>query len=127
MTIQQRNLESLQLANFHPTAARSATGVGSAVDVLDYDGDLLLVLDSAAGTGTTPTLDVTITASDTLGGTYTAISGAAFTQVTGAASQQKLAISKDDAKRYLKAAYTISGTSPSFTFSVNAVGTKKYV
>lgn len=127
MTIQQRNLESLQLANCHPTAARTTTGAGSAVDVLDYDGDLLLVLDSAAGTGTTPTLDVTITASDTSDGTYTAISGAAFTRVTGTASQQKLAIIKDDAKRYLKAAYTISGTSPSFTFSVNAVGTKKYV
>jgi hypothetical protein len=127
MSIQQRNLERLQLASCHPTAARSATGVGSAVDVLDYDGDLLFVLDSAAGTGTTPTLDVTITASDTSGGTYTAISGAAFTQVTGTASQQKLAISKDDVKRYLKVAYTISGTTPSFTFSVNAVGSKKYV
>ena len=126
MSLNTRNLESTTLASVHPTAARTATGAGSAVDLLAFDGDVVMILDSAAGTGTTPTLDVSFTHSDTSAGTYTAISGSSFAQVTGTASQQRIAIDKDTAKRFIKANYTISGTSPSFTFSVNALGERKY-
>jgi hypothetical protein len=86
------------------------------------------VLDSAAASaGTNPTLDVTVEASATLGGDYTAITGAAFTRVTSTASQQKLVISSDETARFVRVTYTIGGTSsPSFTFSVNGVGVKKY-
>lgn len=127
MPISRRNLEALVLTSGHPTAARTSTGTSSAIDLVDYDGDVVVILDSGAGGGTSPTLDVTITTSDASGGTYAAITGAAFTQVVGTASQQKLAISKDDAKRYVKVAYAIGGTSPSFTFSANVIGAKKYI
>jgi hypothetical protein len=126
MTILRQALDKLQLTAFHPTAARTATGNGTAVDVQTLDGDLFLVLDSAAGTGTTPTLDVKIQSSDTSGGTYTDITGATFTQVTGTASQQAITISKDEARRWIRIVYTVGGSTPSFTFSVNAVGVKKY-
>ena len=79
MSIIRQALDKLQLTNLHPTTARTATGSGTGADVQARDGDLYLVLDSAAGTGTSPTLDVTVESSDTLGGTYTAITGAAFT------------------------------------------------
>lgn len=124
----QQTLEKLDQLGFHPVAARTATGEGTGIDVRQFDGDLVLLLDSAAaGAGTNPTLDVTVEHSDALATDYTAITGAAFTQVTDAASRQKLVISKDSAKRYVRVKYTIGGTNnPSFTFSVAGVGVKKY-
>ena len=126
MAILQQALDKLELLSLHPTAARTATGSGTGLDLQQYDGDVVLVLDSAAGTGTTPTLAVTVEHSDALGSGYTAITGAAFTQVTTTASQQKLVINHDEAKRYVRVTYTIGGSTPSFTFSVNGVGVKKY-
>jgi hypothetical protein len=126
MAILRQALDKLQLTAFHPTAARTATGNGTGIDVQTMDGDMFLVLDSAAGSGTTPTLDIKVQSSDTSGGTYADIAGATFTQVTTTASQQAITISKDEAKRYIRVVYTVGGTSPSFTFSVNAVGVKKY-
>jgi hypothetical protein len=126
MTILRQALDKLQLTNLHATTARTATGNGTAVDLQARDGDLYLILDSAAGTGTTPTLDIKIQSSDTSGGTYADITGATFTQVTGTASQQTITISKDEARRWVRIVYTISGTTPSFTFSVNGVGVNKY-
>jgi len=125
MAIFQQTLEKLQLLSFHPTAARTSTGTGTGVDLNDYDGDVVFVLDTAAGTGTTPTLDVTVEASPD-NTTFTAISGAAFTQVTTIASRQKLVINHDDVARYVRIRYTVGGSTPSFTFSVNALGLKKY-
>ena len=52
-----------------------------------------------------------------------ALDAAGFTTT---ASQQKLVISKDEAKRYVRVTYTLGGTTPSFTFSVNGLGVKKY-
>jgi hypothetical protein len=126
MTILRQALDKLQLTAFHPTAARTATGNGTGIDVQTMDGDLFLILDSAAGTGTTPTLDIKLQSSDTSGGTYADITGATFTQVTGTASQQAITISKDEARRWIRVVYTVGGSTPSFTFSVNAVGVKKY-
>lgn len=125
MAVFQQTLEKLQLLSFHPVAARTSTGNGTGVDLIDYDGDVVFILDSAAGTGTTPTLDVTVESSAD-NSTFTAVSGAAFTRVTTTAGRQKLVISHDDAARYVRIVYTIGGTTPSFTFSVTAVGLKKY-
>lgn len=126
MTILRQALDKLQLTSFHPTTARTATGNGAAVDVQTLDGDIFLILDSAAGTGTTPTLDIKVQSSDTSGGTFTDITGAVFTQVTGTAAQQAITISKDEARRWIRIVYTVGGSNPSFTFSVNGVGVKKY-
>ncbi len=129
MSIIRQALDKLAPAiSLHPTAARTSTGNGTAVDLQQYDGDLIVLLDSAAASaGTNPTLDIKLQGSDTQGGTYADISGAAFTQVTSTASQQTLVISKSESPRWLRIVYTIGGTnSPSFTFSVNAVGVKKY-
>ena len=110
----------------HPTAARTATGQTSGIDLRVYDGAVVFLLDSAAGAGTSPTLDVTIEDSAD-NSSFSALSGAAFTQVTGTASAQKLSIDKDNAKRYVRIKCTIGGSSgQSFTFSVNAFGLKKY-
>ena len=126
MSVLQQNLDKLTVVAGKATGAVTSTATSSAIDLLEYDGDVLLVLDSAAGTGTSPTLDVKITNSDASSGTYTDLSGAAFTQVVDAASMQTLVINKDSAERYIKIVQTITGSSPSFTFSINLIGVKKY-
>ena len=125
MSIIQQNLEKINLIAGHPTAARTATGQTSGIDLRTYDGDVVFVLDSAAGGGSSPTLDITIEDSAD-NSSFSALSGAAFTQVTGTASAQTLDINKDEAKRYVRIKYTIGGSSPTFTFSVNSIGLKKY-
>lgn len=126
MSVLQQNLDKLTVTAGVATAAVTSTATSSAIDLLEYDGDILLVLDSAAGTGSSPTLDVKVQNSDASSGTYTDISGATFTQVTGSASMQTLVISKDSAERYIKIVQTIGGSTPSFTYSINLIGVKKY-
>lgn len=121
----QTIMDILTLLNLFPTAARTATANGTGVDLQQYSGDVAVVLDSAAGTGTSPTLDVKLQDSAD-NSTFADITGATFTQVINAASQQKIVVNKDAARRYVRAVATIGGTTPSFTFSVNAVGVKKY-
>ena len=126
MSVLQQNLDKLTVVAGKATGAVTSTATSSAIDLLEYDGDVLLVLDCAAGTGTSPTLDVKITNSDASSGTYTDLPGATFTQVTDSASMQTLVINKDSAERYIKIVQTITGSSPSFTFSINLIGVKKY-
>ena len=126
MSVIQQNLDKLTVTAGVATAAVTATATSSAIDLLEFDGDILLVLDSAAGTGSSPTLDVKLTNSDASSGTYTDLSGATFTQVTGSASMQTLVINKDSAERYIKIVQTVGGSTPSFTFSINLIGVKKY-
>ena len=126
MSVIQQNLEKVTVVAGVATAAVTSTATSSAIDLLEYDGDVLLILDSAAGGGSSPTLDIKLTESDETGGTYTDLSGATFTQVVDAASMQTLAINKDSSKRFIRIVQTIGGSSPTFTFSINLIGVKKY-
>ena len=126
MSVIQQNLEKLTVVAGVATAAVTSTATSSAIDLLEYDGDVLLILDSAAGGGSSPTLDIKLTECATTGGTYTDLSGATFTQVVDAASMQTLTINKDSSKRFIKIVQTIGGSSPTFTFSINLIGLKKY-
>ena len=126
MSVIQQNLEKMTVVAGVATAAVTSTATSSAIDLLEYDGDVLLILDSAAGGGSSPTLDIKLTECDTTGGTYTDLSGATFTQVVDAASMQTLAINKDSSKRFIRIVQTIGGSSPTFTFSINLIGLKKY-
>lgn len=126
MAIIQQALEKLQLFSCVATAAVTSTATSAAIDLKEYDGDVSLILTSAAGTGSSPTLDVKVQDSDASGGTYSDLSGAAFTQVTDSASMQVITFSKDEAKRYIKIVQTVGGSTPSFTFNINALALKKY-
>jgi len=126
MAIIQQALEKLQLFSCVATAAVTSTATSAAIDLKEYDGDVSLILTSAAGTGSSPTLDVKVQDSDASGGTYGDLSGAAFTQVTDSASMQVITFSKDEAKRYIKIVQTVGGSTPSFTFNINALALKKY-
>jgi hypothetical protein len=101
------------------TAARTATGQGSAVDVRQLIGHARFTLDCAAGTGTSPTLTVNI--QDSADGSTGWATVASFTQVTTTASTQDRALDVRSTRGFLRAQWTIGGTSPSFTFSVNGL------
>ncbi len=126
MAIIQQTLEKLEIFSVVPTAAVTSTATSSAIDLKDYDGDVTLILTSAAGTGSSPTLDVKVQDSDASSGTYGDLTGASFTQVTGSVSMQVITFCKDEAKRYIKLVQTIGGSTPSFTYSINAIALKKY-
>ncbi|MBT9156899.1 MAG: hypothetical protein DDT37_01890 [Firmicutes bacterium] len=105
----------------HPVAARTTTGNGASIDIKDYIGRGKVMLDCAAGTGTTPTLDIVIQHSvDNV--TFIPVPGAVFAQVTTAARQQQIGLDLDAAHRHVRIAFTIAGGTPSFTFSVQLVG-----
>jgi len=111
-----------------PPAARTTTANGTGVDLVALEGVAAVFLDSAAGTGTTPTMTVKLQHSDDDGSAdaYADISGATFAQVTTAASKQTITVDLSQAKRWIRAVTTIGGTSPSFTFSVCIAGQQKY-
>jgi hypothetical protein len=135
MSILSTGLEKLQHFALAATAVRTSNLDGTAVDLNDYEGDVVVILDVA--NGGTSTLDVKIQSSDTSGGSYSdvttafyrggsevASSAVAFSQVSTTASKQYLVFPKGAAKRWIKAVSTTS--SSSHTYSINAVGAKKY-
>lgn len=128
-------LEKLQHFALAPTASRTAALNGTAIDMNDYEGDLVLILDVEAGG--TSTLDVAVQSSATEGGSYTAVtsvfnlggteqaSGAvAFAQVSTSASKQYLVFPKGAGFRWIKVVSTVDTST--HTYSVNGVGVKKY-
>ena len=136
MSVLSTGLEKLQHFALAPTAQRTSNLNGTAVDMNDYEGDLVVILD--VQNGGTSTLDVKLQSSATSGGTYTDIttvftrdgveqaSGAvAFAQVSTSASKQVVVLPKGAAYRYVKAVSTTSTST--HTYSINGVGVKKYV
>lgn len=109
-----------------PGAARTSSANGTGVDISDYEGMAEVVLNSGAGTGTTPTLDVKIQDSDD-NSAFADVTGAVFAQVTNAAaSLQKLVLNTDKCRKYIRAVATIGGTTPSFACGVEFMSVKKY-
>lgn len=95
-------------------AARGASGDTGTLPGFGPASTLRIQLDCGAGTGTSPSLTVTI--EDTLDGTnWNAVH--TFTAVTTGASRQVANITAPFADR-LRVRWTITGTTPSFTFSV---------
>lgn len=97
-------------------SARTVSGDSGWIDIGDAN-EIIAQLDSDAGTGTSPTLDVKVQTSWN-GTTATAVDvpSGAFTQVVAAASMQIKSIAI--MHRYIKLAWTIAGTTPSFSFGV---------
>lgn len=116
----------VSLVNLITAQRATSTVTGTGVDVTDYDGQAVVILScSAAAAGTNPTITVKLQEDDAVNGSYSDISGAAFTAVTDAASQQKMALKIAPRKKYVRAVGTIGGTNtPTFDFAVVMVATK---
>ena len=96
------------------SAARTATGTGTAFDVGSAES-LEAVLTVSAASGTTPTLDVSLETSIDGGTTWSTVGS--FAQKTANGSEGKVFGPLGDKCRWK---WTIGGTTPSFTFAVDA-------
>lgn len=122
-----------------PMAEITATGVATAVDLIgavtgnpsvatNYDGQIAFLLDALNTSGSSPTLAVSITHCDTVGGTYTAVTGGGFTGLTttNVNGKQKIVLNVNSLKQFIQIAYTIGGTAtPKYYVSIQAVAVKK--
>lgn len=106
-------------------AVNTSTLTGTGIDVQVYEGVAAVVLNSAAGTGTDPTMDGKIQHCDTVDGGYADVSGATFAQVLEVASVQILSLDIGACKQFIRIVLTIGGTTPSFTCGAAFVGIKK--
>ncbi len=112
--IKQRRINPYLTTVLLASGSRTASGEGSSTD-LENTRELIVTLDVSAASGTSPTLDVKIQHSPD--GVKWSDLGTAFAQKTGVAREVKVFTQYH---RYVKVVYTIAGTSPSFTFSVEA-------
>jgi hypothetical protein len=116
-----------EVLNFLPNDVVTATVTATtAIDLVDYEGDIAVILCAEAG-GASITYLGKLTESDTSGGTYTDVTGGAFT-VTAAntASVQKIAVNSDNMKRFIKAVVTVAGGTGAGAVTIVGLGSKKY-
>ncbi len=100
-------------------AAVTATGNGSAVDngAASSDGGIAHLHVTALGGTSTPTCDVTIEHS--VNGSTLWATLATFTQVTTTVASQRVVVAAGTTvRRYLRVAYTVAGTNPTYTLAV---------
>ena len=109
-----------------PSDVVTTTGLGSAVDLEDYEGEMAVVLDAEAG-GSSITYAVKLQESDTSGGTYTDVTGGAFTTTdANTALVEKISVNTNDMKRFVKLSITVAGGTGAGAVSVVALASKKY-
>lgn len=133
MTSTLHGLLKAHVVTLMATAARTATGNGSAIPIRGYTGVGLFVLDSAAGGGTSPTMTVSLeeSADGSTGwadvpATAYLVDESAFGEVAAVASQQIRRLDLSQRKAYLREKHVILGTSPTFTYSLKMIAQKIY-
>jgi len=108
-------------ANDVVTATANRTGV----DLVDYEGDIMAVLDAeAGGAGITYAVKIQDSADNS---SFADVSGLAFTTTTAnTALRETLRINSDEVRRYIRAVITVAGGTGAGAVSVIALGSKKY-
>ena len=126
MTIQNLGTKT-EVLNFLPNDVVTATVTAStAIDLVDYEGDIAVILCAEAGSSGVTYLGK-LTASDTSGGTYTDVTDGAFTITTlNTASVQKISVNSNDMKRFIKAVVTVAGGTGAGAVAIVGLGSKKY-
>jgi len=116
--VQVQALKGSQEVIILSSSARTTSGdtSSSPVDTKKYR-EALFFLDVTAASGTNPTLDVVIKTKDPASGKWFDL--VVFTQATGVTSEKKVVSSALGSQ--IAAFYTITGSTPSFTFSLGAV------
>jgi hypothetical protein len=130
MAMTQYALEKLQHFPLAPTASRTSSFTGATTNIADlgdFEGDIQIILDSAAGSGGTTTLALKIQHSNTTtDGDFIDVSPAvAFTSLTTVAAKEVLTVNADGLRRYIRLV-TTQGAGSTYIFSVNGYGLKKY-
>ena len=104
--------QSGEYVSLAPSDERTASGSGTPIAAAEKT-DLRLNLAVTAASGTSPSLTVTIEHGPD-GSTWTALGS--FAAKTGVATEHKVFSGVDE---YVRATWTVTGTNPHFTFSVD--------
>lgn len=99
------------------STAETVSGNSTTIETGEYT-QAFVTLNCTAASGTSPTLLVQLQGSDDGGTTWYNIPNAAFTQLTAAGTGVLQLTNFPD---FIRAAYTLGGTTPSFTFAIKAV------
>ncbi len=104
------------------TTAVTATGNSTGVAFAGCP-EAIVIIDYTAVTGTTPSLTPVIKTSPDGGTTWAAATvGAALAAVTAAGRTVTRVLNLGGSQQQLRINYTVSGTTPSFTFVAEAIG-----
>ena len=116
---------TLSVLSFAPNDVVTATGNETGVDLLEFEGDITLVLDAeAGGSGITYAVKIQDSADNS---TFADVTDAAFTTTTAnTALVETLTVNTDETKRYARAVITVAGGTGAGAVSVTALGRKKY-
>ena len=116
---------TLTVLSFAPNDVVTATGNKTGVDLLDYEGDITMILDAeAGGSGVTYAVKVQDSSDNS---TFGDVSGAAFTTTSAdTALVETLTVNTDEIKRYARVVITVAGGTGAGAVSVTALGRKKY-
>jgi hypothetical protein len=132
MAVQQRNFESLSHFALLPTTTITGTGAQTAVDLLGYDGDIVLTLTgSAAGSGADLTFTVEhSTVVDGSGDAFASIPAAAgtaaFTAIGNAVYREVKVLNVGACKRFLRINCTAETGTASSAATCTGFGVLKY-
>jgi hypothetical protein len=124
MAIHQQTLEKLQHFTLLATTTITATGNQTGVDLLEYDGDIQIIL---AGTAAGASADLTFRIEESSdNSTFTAVTGGTFTAIGNAAYKEVKTLSRDDLKRYIRLSCTAETGTASSAVTCFGFGLKKY-
>jgi hypothetical protein len=124
MGVFQQTLEKLQHFTLLATTTITATGNQTGVDLLEYDGDIQIILaGTAAGAGADLTFRIEESSDNS---TFTAVTGGTFTAIGNAAYKEVKTLNHDDLKRYIRLSCTAETGTASSAVTCFGFGLKKY-
>jgi hypothetical protein len=124
MAIFQQTLDKLQHFTLLATTTITGTGDQTGVDLLEYDGDIQVILGAtAAGSGADLTFRLEESDDNV---TYTAVTGGGFTVIGNTASKQVKTLNRDELKRYVRLSCTAETGTASSAVTCFGYGLKKY-
>jgi hypothetical protein len=124
MAIFQQTLDKLQHFTLLATTTITGTGNQTGVDLLEYDGDIQVILSgTAAGAGADLTFRLEESDDDV---TYTAVTGGGFTAIGNTAAKQVKTLNRDELKRYVRLSCTAETGTASSAVTCFGYGLKKY-
>lgn len=98
----------------------TATSDGTGVDIRNQQGRGSLLQIASLVTGSSPTLDTTIEESSDDGSSdaFAAVTGLVFPQATAAGVQRIDDVDVDSLERFIRTAFVVTGSTPSFAVTV---------
>jgi hypothetical protein len=124
MAIFQQTLEKLEHFTLLATTTITGTGNQTGVDLLEYDGDIQIILSgTAAGAGADLTFRIEESDDNS---TFTAATGGSFTAIGNTASKQVKTLNRDELKRYVRLSCTAETGTASSAVTCFGFGLKKY-